>query len=110
MKKYQRITLFIAFLALTGFGLAGCGIGNPPAGRVPGPNFSRGLPLSSNVGGTVGMLFQESTGSTHFVWPTADDDLAHIHYLRIDDKGDIAAEFNLNLPSGRQRRRTRGPT
>lgn len=102
LKRPRFLTLTLVLIVII-IALTGCGLGDAPAGRVPGPDWSRGVPLSSNIGGTVGMLAQESTGATHFVWPTAADDQSHIHYLRLDNQAEIAADFDLDPLPGRQR-------
>jgi hypothetical protein len=103
MKKGPRFLLLTLVLIVFAISLAGCGLGSAPAGRVPGPDWSRGVPLSSDIGGTVGMLVQESTGAIHFVWPTAADDQGQIHYLRLNQAAESVADFDLDLLQGRQR-------
>ncbi|MGD8855554.1 MAG: hypothetical protein PVG33_04430 [Chloroflexota bacterium] len=103
MKKGHQFLSLTLVLIVVAIALAGCGLDSEPAGRIPGPDWSRGLPLSSNIGGTAGMLAQESTGAIHFVWPTAADDQAHIHYLRLDREAKSVADFDLALRPGRQR-------
>ncbi|MGD2048361.1 MAG: hypothetical protein PVH03_02640, partial [Chloroflexota bacterium] len=47
---------FLASLLLLLLFLSGCGLGSAQVGRKPSPDWSRGIPLSSNVGGTIGMI------------------------------------------------------
>lgn len=97
--KHKFPLLIILLLPI----LAGCGLGSAQVGRKPSPDWSRGIPLSSNVGGTIGMIVEGAGTSVHFVWPTADDDLAHIHYLQLDDEATPVVDIDLPLPEGRQR-------
>ena len=41
--------------------------------------------------------------SIHFVWPTALDDQAHVHYVQMDSSGEIVLDFDLDLPEARFR-------
>jgi len=83
--------------------IAGCGAGDTPAGRIPSPDWSRGLPITDNVGGTPGMLVQEGGRVVHFAWPTASDDLAHIHYQQLNETAEVLVDLDLDLPDGRHR-------
>jgi len=46
---------------------------------------------------------QEQSQSVHFVWRTAADDLAHIHYLMLDEAAEVVVDIDLKLQQGRQR-------
>ena len=83
--------------------ITGCGAGDAPAGRIPSPDWSRGFPITSNIGGTPGMLVQDGGTITHFAWPTASDDLANIHYQQLNETAEVIVDLNLDLPEGRQR-------
>lgn len=81
----------------------GCGLGTAEPGRKPSPDWSRGVSLSSDVGGSVGMLVTGEAESIHFVWPTATDDQAYIQYLQLDNTGTVSITRILELPEGRVR-------
>ena len=102
MKTGKLILLFV-LLTVVGLALPGCGLDEAQSGRRPSPDFSRGMPVSDNVRGTPDMLLQEATGAVHFVWPTAADDQAHVHYLQLDEATEIVVDIDLDLPEGRQR-------
>ncbi len=100
MMKGKRSLLFLAILLLF---LAGCGLGTAQIGRKPSPDWSRGLPVSTDAGGTIDMLVEGSGQAVHFVWPTAADDQAHIHYTQLDNRASPVVDKDLILPEGRQR-------
>jgi len=83
--------------------LSGCGLGSAQAGRKPSPDWSRGISLSSDVGGTVGMAVTGEVDAIHFVWPTALDDQAHVHYVQLNNEGDTNIDMDLALSEGRVR-------
>jgi hypothetical protein len=96
--------LLLTVLALTLFLLlTACGLGSAEPGRQPSPDWSRGIPLSSDVGGTLGMVVTGAADSIHIVWPTVLDDQAHIHYVQLNDEGAITVDRDLELPEGRVR-------
>lgn len=101
--KVKRSVLLLALFGITALLIAGCGLGDAPSGRIPSADFSRGVALSSDIGGTVGMMVQETGQAISFVWPTATDDQAHIHYQRLDETAQVIEDIDLDLPPGRQR-------
>jgi len=92
------LVMLIAFILLTG-----CGLGSAEAGRKPSPDWSRGISLSSDVGGTVGMVVTGEAEAVHFVWSTALDDQDHIHYLQLNDEAKTVIDLDLELPEARVR-------
>jgi hypothetical protein len=103
MIKEDKLPYSILVLAIISVVLAGCGLGDAPAGRKPSPDFSRGVPLSTDVGGTHGMLVEAEGKPIHFVFPTATDDQAHIRYQQINELAEVVVDVDLDLPQGRQR-------
>jgi hypothetical protein len=101
--KTGKFILFFVLLTVFGLMLAGCSLGQAQAGRRPSPDFSRGMPVSDNVAGTSDMLVNQATGAIHFVWSTAADDQAHVHYLQLNEAAEIVADFDLDLPEARHR-------
>jgi len=84
--------------------LSGCGLGTAEKGRKPSPDWSRGLPLSTSVSGSVGMAVAGDGERIHFVWPTAAaGDQTLIHYQQLDSLAETTADHDLELPSGRLR-------
>ena len=102
VKTRKRILILSAALLAVLFP-AGCGLGSAQPGRKPSPDWSRGISLSSDVGGSVGMAVTGDAESIHFVWPTALDDQAHVHYIQLDSNGNIVLDMDLDLPEGRFR-------
>jgi len=49
------------------------------------------------------MLVQEGGRVVHFAWPTASDDLAHIHYQQLNETAEVVVDLDLDLPDGRHR-------
>jgi len=94
----NSLLLLLVILVVTG-----CGAGDTPAGRIPSPDWSRGFPITSNVGGTPGMLVQDGGRVVHFAWPTASDDLAHIHYQQLNETAEVVVDLDLDLPEARHR-------
>lgn len=101
--KRSRLVLSVVVMVVIAAALAGCGLGDSPAGRKPSPDFSRGVPLSSNLGGTPGMLISPAGAPVHFVFPSAADDQANIHYLQINEAAEVVQDVDLQLPHGRKR-------
>ncbi len=101
--KTRKRILFLSASLLAVLFLAGCGLGSAQPGRKPSPDWSRGISLSSDVGGSVGMAVIGDAESIHFVWPTALDDQAHVHYVQLDSDGNIVLDMDLDLPEGRFR-------
>jgi hypothetical protein len=103
MLKIKRTFLIFFVVILIPLLLSACGLGTAEPGRVPSPDWSRGVSLSSNVGGSIGLVVTGDTEAIHFVWPSAIDNQAFIHYLQLDNTGSIFIERDLELPEGRVR-------
>ena len=101
--KIGQAFLALSILFIIALAISACDVENAPAGRIPSPDWSRGLPITSNVGGTPDMLVQDGGRIVHFAWSTAADDLGHIHYQQRDAAVDVVVDLDLDLPEGRHR-------
>ena len=101
--KTRKLIVILSAAILAVLFLAGCGLGSSQPGRKPSPDWSRGISLSSDVGGSVGMAVIGDAESIHFAWPTALDDQAHVHYVQLDSGGEILVDMDLDLPEARFR-------
>ncbi|MGB3716933.1 MAG: hypothetical protein WA996_21135 [Candidatus Promineifilaceae bacterium] len=101
--KINKAILVFSVTLLLPLLISACGLGSAQPGRVPSPDWSRGVSLSSDVGGSIGLVVTGAADAVHLVWPTALDDQEHIHYYQLDDTGSLTVERDLELPEGRVR-------
>lgn len=100
--RWARI-LPVLLLIVLGFSLTGCGIGEEK-GRKPGPDWSKGLPLSSTVIGTVGMAAADGGAAVHLAWmETAVNQNPQLRYVRLDERAEPVVDTIVALPHGRAR-------
>lgn len=97
-KKLPPFTLLLLTLTLL---LAGCGAGSQPKGRRPSADWSRGLPVGSDLRGAVTIAVEPDGEPVHLTWPEAGaDDAVAIHYEQLDRNATTVLERNLDLPGG----------
>ncbi len=83
--------------------LVGCEI-EAEKTRKPSDDWSRGLPLGTEVFGTVGMTVDPNSGSIHVVWPLWSEAKGlGIHYARINETAQIGFECEVIQLSGQAR-------
>ena len=73
MNKKSLLPFTLLLLALTLF-LPGCGAGSQPKGRRPSADWSRGLPVGSNLRGAV-TISVEPDGEPDVAYYCAEEDL-----------------------------------
>lgn len=93
-------TLSLSFLILL---LTACGVGNQQKGRQPSADWSRGLPVGSDLRGAVGLHVEPSGERVHLLWPEAVEDEVTLHYEQLDSSVTTVVETNLTLPGGQMR-------
>jgi hypothetical protein len=82
--------------------LSACGVGSAEPGRKPSPDWSRGVPLTADVKGTVGMSVAGASDAVNLAWPVGTEDARTtlIHYQRLDGEANTIVDRDLELPSG----------
>lgn len=96
MKKW-RCLLLVAVLVVT---LSACGAGEDLRGRKPSPDWSRSLPIGSDVRGRVAMAIEGAGERLHLAWPQTVEDQIRIHYQQLDRRAQTVVERTLPLGEG----------
>ena len=97
-KKYLLYPFLLLLLATN---LGGCGIGSQEKGRRPSADWSRGLPIGSDLRGSITMSVEPDGERVHLAWPAAVADQVVVHYEQLDQSATPVVEKNLDLPAGR---------
>ncbi len=95
MKTLKAVQLIL--ILLTGLLLIGC---ETQKGRIPSPDWSRGLPLGSSARGTIGMVVDEERGRVHLSWPDTSNGEKTVRYMQLDDEAEIQVDIHLPLAEG----------
>ncbi len=98
MEKYKSIRIIFLFLMV--LFLMGC---ETQKGRIPSPDWSRGLPLGSSVRGTIGMVVDEDGGRVHLSWPDISGGEQMIRYVQLNDEAEPLVDMHLPLSVGANR-------
>ncbi len=98
MKKYKLARIIP--LLLVGLFLISC---ETQKGRIPSPDWSRGLPLGSSARGTIGMVVDEDGGRVHLSWPDMSGGEQAMRYIQLDDVAEPQIDVHLPLSEGASR-------
>jgi len=90
-----RLVLFV-ILALV---LSSCAI-QPPKGRKPSPDWSRGVYLGQFVRGSIGITVEEDGGRVHIVWPYQFGSELGIQYVQLDSTAEPVVTYKMEIASG----------
>ena len=96
----RRCLLLVAVLVVT---LSACGAGADLKGRKPSPDWSRSLPVGSDVRGRVALAVEGNGETIHMAWPQTVNGQIGIHYEQLDRRAQTVAEHLLPLPEGGMR-------
>ncbi|MCP4356478.1 MAG: hypothetical protein GY796_00470 [Chloroflexi bacterium] len=100
---FKKLIFSVGIILILLLVLSGCGI-SEEKGRKPGPDWSKGLPLSTAVIGTVGMAIENNGEIVHLAWmETVLNDDPQLRYMQMDAQAQPVMEQTLALPHGRVR-------
>jgi len=96
MKKWRCLLLAAVFVVA----LSACGVGADLKGRKPSPDWSRSLPVGSDVRGRVAMAVEGAGEKLHLAWPQTVEGQIRIHYEQLDQRAQTVVAKTLPLPEG----------
>lgn len=96
MKNWRTLLLAAVLVVI----LSACGAGADLRGRKPSPDWSRSLPVGSDVRGRVALAVEGTGEPIHLAWPQTVDDQIRIHYEQLDRSAETVFERTLPLPDG----------
>ncbi|MFH1632480.1 MAG: hypothetical protein ABIG63_00515 [Chloroflexota bacterium] len=104
MKKYfSSRFISLPLTLLVTLMLVGCGT-SLEKGRKPSADWSRGVPLGTDVSGTLGFVVDQDGEGVHIVWPYANDAGAtSLRYIQLDQRAEVVVDREITLPAGRVR-------
>lgn len=104
MKKcFSSRFISLTIVLLAALVVSGCGT-SLEKGRKPSADWSRGVPLGTDVSGTLGFAVDQDGEGVHIVWSYVNDAGArNLRYFQLDQMADVVVDREITLPAGRVR-------
>ncbi len=102
VEKTRNRWMFAGFVLLALIAMCGCSV-EPPRGRKPSPDWSRGHYLGQFVSGSTTVALDQTGGDVLAVWPIRIRGESAIQFVRFTNDAKLLQDRELDLPAGNLR-------